>query len=180
MSLPKKNNIGYIIEKSIVFISILLSVIILMYTAPLKIKIYNFDLIASSLITIAATFIGIIVTTLTLLIALLDSKAIKHIFEIERWNLFIKYFSSPILIGLLLILFVLFLLFKIEFKGVVYLDKILFIIAFSLCISFLVSLFRLSLIFIELLKSIQYEKISKKDDDDELDLTKLKNTKKSE
>lgn len=88
MFLPKKNNIGYIIEKSIVFISILLSVIILMYTAPLKIKIYNFDLIASSLITIAATFIGVIVTTLTLLIALLDSKAIKRIFEIERWNLF--------------------------------------------------------------------------------------------
>lgn len=168
-----KNNILGLIEKKLVLISLLASILLSNYFAPFEIPVNNFDLIATSLITIVVTFIGVIVTTLTLLIALLHLEVMKTIFKIESWPLFIKYFTSPLFVGLLLILFDLFLLFKFDASKPVILDKKSFIVIFSLCIAFLVSILRLSIVFVEVLKTIQSDNTY--DEKNELDLTNLKN-----
>ncbi|MCI9259531.1 MULTISPECIES: hypothetical protein [Romboutsia] len=150
-SIGKSNIIIEYIEKSIVILSGILIAFMLYFKLPIWNNINRIDLILSSLITIVITLIGALITALTILIAIMNTKSVEEICKNNLWGNFINYFISPIVSGIILILYIIYTMYILR---TTYVNKIDFIVIVTLLAMFLAGILRVGYILIVIMKQI--------------------------
>lgn len=139
------------LEKYIVFLVCIISIVVLLFISPSSIEISKIDILLSSLITIIVTLIGVLITALTILIAIMNTKSIKKICENDLWDKFIGYFVSPIIMGVLTLVYLIYETIILTGSTV---SKINIIVMSTLMIMFLVGIVRVGYILIYLIKVV--------------------------
>ena len=123
----------------------------LYFKLPIWNNINRIDLILSSLITIVITLIGALITALTILIAIMNTKSVEEICKNNLWGNFINYFISPIVSGIILILYIIYTMYILR---TTYVNKIDFIVIVTLLAMFLAGILRVGYILIVIMKQI--------------------------
>lgn len=149
--MKESDNFIELLEKRFVLFLGILTAVILIYKLPMWNNIIKVDLILGALITIVITLIGALITALTILIAIMNTKSVKEICKNKLWDNFINYFISPILIGILLILYIIYTMYILR---TTYVNKIDFIIIASLLSMFMGGVIRVGYILIVIMKQI--------------------------
>lgn len=139
------------LEKYLVALIVLFSFIFMLFKIKTPfVTINKFDTFMSSIITVVVTFIGALITAITIIIALINTKSIKTINKNNLWNRFINFSIFPIVYGIILLMILLYILFLDETSLV----KIFFILVTSLFILFMLSIFRIGFLLVYILKNI--------------------------
>lgn len=139
------------LEKYLVTLIVLFSFIFMLFKIKTPfVTINKFDTFMSSIITVVVTFIGALITAITIIIALINTKSIKTINKNNLWNRFINFSIFPIVYGIILLMILLYILFLDETSLV----KIFFILVTSLFILFMLSIFRIGFLLVYILKNI--------------------------
>lgn len=139
------------LEKYIVFLVGIISIVTLLLISPSSTKIYKIDILLSSLITIIVTLIGVLITALTILIAIINTKSIKKICENDLWDKFIGYFISPIVMGILSLIYLIYT--TIISTGEI-VSKIDMVVVTALVVMFLFGIIRVGYLLIYLIKTV--------------------------
>ena len=139
------------LEKYLVALIVLFSFLFMLFKIKIPfVTINNFDAFMSSIITVVVTFIGALITAVTIIIALINTKSIENINKNNLWNRFINFSIFPIVYGIILLMILLYILFSSETSLV----KIFFILVTSLFILFMLSIFRIGFLLVYILKNI--------------------------
>lgn len=148
----KKNyTILNFLERRIVIIFAIIVLAITCLTLPTWNNINKVDIILTSLITIIVTLMGALITALTILIAIMNTKSIKEICKNNLWGNFINYFISPIIVGIILIFYTLYTMIILK---TTYVNKIDIMLISVLSTMFMVGILRVGYILILIMKQI--------------------------
>ena len=147
----KNEKIISFLEKYLVALIVLFYFIFMLFKIKTPfVTINKFDTFMSSIITVVVTFIGALITAITIIIALINTKSIENINKNNLWNRFINFSIFPIIYGIILLMILLYILFLDETSLV----KIFFILVTSLFILFMLSIFRIGFLLVYILKNI--------------------------
>lgn len=122
---------------------------------PNEIKVERFDAVVSSIISVCITIIGFLITIITILIALMERRVMKFLMKHKGEELLSQYFSVPIILGVLIIIFSFYLAIVTgdDFK----INNVQIIIMLVLCITFIIGVGRIGYALIFILKQIPIE-----------------------
>ena len=147
----KNEKIISFLEKYLVALIVLFYFIFMLFKIKTPfVTINKFDTFMSSIITVVVTFIGALITAITIIIALINTKSIENINKNNLWNRFINFSIFPIIYGIILLMILLYILFLDETSLV----KIFFILVTSLFILFMLSIFRIGFLLVYISKNI--------------------------
>ena len=151
----------FIIDKFIEkYMTIIISISILVISIiklPKLITISKMDLMLSSVITITLTLIGILITALTILLAVMQTKAIK-LLKLNLRDKLIGYIIKPIFIGFIMVIYLLYSIYIIKDKTIHKFDLTCMMVLLSM---FICGVFRVGWVLGQMLKCIPHaERIS--------------------
>lgn len=156
MILNKKGDfMGRFIERTYPYIVSGLVCLLLLLDKSSSYKIIRLEFTLNSVITFSVTYIGFVITAITILIGLTERKVLKLLHEKGFTTLIVEYFMSSIIIGTIIILYSFYLGYLIPSDNSV--SKIQLIGFVELFLSFLFCLIRITSLMMKIFSLIQNE-----------------------
>ncbi len=123
-------------------------------------EVKRLEFILNSVITFSVTYIGFVITSITILVGFSEKRIFKFLKNNGYTNLITEYFLSSIIIGTILILYSFYLGYSVGSDNVV--GKFYIILFVGFFISFLISLIRISLFMLRIFSISQDDSILSK------------------
>lgn len=162
------NRYIFIIDKFVEkYMTIIISISILVISIikiPKLTTIAKMDLMLDSVMTITLTLIGVLITALTILLAVMNTKAIKAL-DTELWDKLIGYIIKPISVGFIMVIYLLYSICIIKDKMIHKFDLTCIMVLLSM---FICGVFRVGWVLGHLVKCIPHAE--KNDDEHAIDI----------
>ncbi|EQH09364.1 hypothetical protein QOW_1463 [Clostridioides difficile Y215] len=143
------NILDKMFEKYSVILPGIITIIMCIKIFPNVLNIIKIDVLLSSLTTITVTLIGILITALTILVAIINTKTVKILCKNKLWNKFINYFITPIILGIILLVYLIYIMCILKNEIVFKFD---ITIVLALLIMFLSGIIRIGYMLIVIIK----------------------------
>ncbi|WP_010295922.1 hypothetical protein [Clostridium senegalense] len=135
-------------------ISVVIGIIILLTKTEVY-KVIRLEFILNSSITFSSTYIGFVITAITVLVGLTQKPIMKFLNKKKFLDLIVEYFMASIMIGTLVIIYSLYLGYSVDNNCIV--SKVEFAGFVMIFLSFLLCLIRVASFLMKIFLVIQYE-----------------------